>query len=91
MPLLLRTIGQNDYSVLEGTQHIGRIRYAKERTPGVWIWNVQVHIPTLLPMGTAKSLDQAKAEFKAGWEALKARTPPEAMAEAYRAMNIRDG
>jgi hypothetical protein len=40
--------------------------------------------------GTAKDLDTAKAEFKAAWEALKARTPPEQLAAAYKAMNIRD-
>jgi hypothetical protein len=27
-------------------------------------------------MGSAKDLDTAKAEFKAAWEALKARTTP---------------
>jgi hypothetical protein len=37
-------------------------------------------------MGSAKDLDTAKAEFKAAWEALKARTTPEQFAE----MNIRD-
>jgi hypothetical protein len=41
-------------------------------------------------MGTAKDLDTAKAEFKAAWEALKARTLPEQLAAAYKAMNIRD-
>ena len=40
-------------------------------------------------MGSAKGLDTAKSEFKAAWEALKARTPPEQLAAAYRAMNIR--
>jgi hypothetical protein len=33
-------------------------------------------------MGTAKDLDTAKAEFKAAWEALKARTTPEDLAAA---------
>jgi hypothetical protein len=28
-------IGQNDYSVREDGQHIGRIRFASERTPGI--------------------------------------------------------
>jgi hypothetical protein len=32
----------------------------------------------------------AKAEFKAVWEALKARTPPAQLAAACKAMNIRD-
>ncbi len=62
--------GIRDYSVLEGRTRIGRIRFADERIPPVW-------------------LDTAKAEFKAAW-ALKARTPPEQLAAAYKAMNIRD-
>lgn len=90
MPLTMRSIGQNDYNVHDDGQRIGRIRYAKERTPAVWIWNVQVHLGTLLPMGTTNSLDSAKAEFKTAWEALKARTSPERLAAAYKAMNIRD-
>ena len=32
----------------------------------------------------------AKAEFKAAWEALKARITPEQLAAAYMAVNIRD-
>jgi hypothetical protein len=35
--LKLRPIGVNDYMVLEGDQRIGRIRYARERTPGIWL------------------------------------------------------
>ena len=57
--------------------------------PGVWLWSVSVHLTGGLPMGSAKDLDTAKAEFKAAWEALKARTAPEQLAAAYRAMNIR--
>lgn len=71
-------------------QRIGRIRFASERSPGIWIWNVQVHLTGGLPMGSATDLDTAKAEFKATWEALKARTPPEWLAAAFKAMNIRD-
>jgi hypothetical protein len=37
--LKLRTIGIHDYSVLDGGQRIGRIRFADERMPGVWLWN----------------------------------------------------
>ena len=50
--------------------------------PGVWLWNVTVHLTGGLPMGSAKDLDTAKAEFKAAWEALKARTTPEQLAAA---------
>jgi hypothetical protein len=65
--------------VLEGGR-IGRIR----------LWNVTVHLSGGFPMGSSKDLDTAKAEFKAAWEALKARTTPEQLAAAYKAMNIRD-
>jgi hypothetical protein len=43
-----------------------------------------------LPMGSAKDLETAKAEFKTGWIALKARHTPEQLASAYMAMNIGD-
>ena len=42
-------------------------------------------------MGSCGDLDTAKTEFKAAWYvALKARTPPERLAAAFKAMNIRD-
>ena len=84
--LKLRSVGIRDYRVLEGRQHIGRIRFADERMPGVWLWSVTIHLPGGLPMGTSKDLDTAKADFKVAWEALKARTTPEQIAAAYRAM-----
>jgi hypothetical protein len=49
------------------------------------------YLPGSLPMGSSTDLATAKAEFKAAWEALKAKTTPEQLAAAaYRAMNIRD-
>ena len=59
--------------MLEGRQRIGRIRFVIERMPGVWLWNVSVHLTGGLPMGSSKDLDTAKAEFKEAWEALKGR------------------
>jgi hypothetical protein len=88
--LTLRPIGQNDYNIREAGQTIGRIRFAGERTPGAWLWNIQVHVTGGLPMGYAKDLETAKAEFKAAWEALKVRAGPEALVRAFAAMNIRD-
>jgi hypothetical protein len=87
--LKLRSIGLSDYAVLEGRQRIGRIRLATERMPCVWLWSVTVHLPGGLPTGSSKDLDTATVEFKAAWKALKARTPPEQLAAAYSAMNIR--
>jgi hypothetical protein len=88
--LKLRSIGINDYRVLEARQRIGRIRFVIERMPGVWLWNVTVPLSGGLPTGSAPDFNTAKAEFKAAWKALKARTPPEQLAAAYKAMNIRD-
>ena len=76
--------------MLEGRQRIGRIRFADEHMPAVWLWSVTIHLPGRLFMGSAKDLDTAKAEFKAAWKVLKASTTPEQRAAAYQAMNIRD-
>jgi len=48
------------------------------------LWNVTAS------RWAANDLDTAKAEFRAAWEALKARITPEQLAAAYKAMNIRD-
>jgi hypothetical protein len=89
--LKLRSIGHRDFSIFEGRQRIGRIRCAEERSSAVWMWSIVVHLPSSgsLPVGSAEDIDTAKAEFKSAWEALKARTTPEQLAKAYRAMNIR--
>jgi hypothetical protein len=36
--LKLRSIGIGDYSVLEGEQRVGRIRFSDERLPGGTSW-----------------------------------------------------
>jgi hypothetical protein len=69
-------------------QRISRIRLATERS--VWLWSVTIHLTGGLPTGSSKDLNTAKAEFKAAWKALKAKTPPEDFAAACKAMNIRD-
>jgi hypothetical protein len=74
--LKLRPIGPRDYSVYDDGQRIGRIRFAEERMPSVWLWNVSIHLPGGLPMGSAKDLDTAKAEFKAAWENQENRSAP---------------
>ncbi|WLB15023.1 hypothetical protein [Bradyrhizobium japonicum] len=90
MTLTLKPIGPRDYSVRDDGQSIGRIRYAGERSPAIWLWNVIVHIPGGLPLGTAKDLETAKAEFKAAWTAFKAKQTPDALAQAYKTMNLRE-
>ncbi|MET4244610.1 hypothetical protein [Bradyrhizobium sp. RT10b] len=87
--LTMRLMGVRDYSVHEDGQQIGRIRSASERSPGVWLWHIQVHIPGP-PFGSATSLDDAKQSFKTGWLAFKQKHGPEALAAAYRQMNKRN-
>ena len=71
--LTMRMIGPNDYRIREDDQPLGRIRFASERTPGIWLWQIQVHIRSP-PFGSAASLIEAKAQFKAAWLAFKAST-----------------
>ena len=87
--LKLRRIRLNDYNVIENDQRIGRIRYAVDRTPRVWIWYVQIHLTRGLPMGTSRTFEAAKHEFRGAWSTLKRRTPPEKLEEAFRAQNVR--
>ncbi len=61
----------NDYCVMREGRSIGRIREATERTgfnPG-WMWAIQPPLP-IPPWGTgfAKTLDEAKIEFRKAWE-----------------------
>jgi hypothetical protein len=77
--LNLRMIEPDDYLVLEDGQQIGRIRLAKERSPPMWSWSVNVLIPGPR-FGSAESL-------ASGWEAFKARQTPEKLAIAYETMN----
>jgi len=87
--LTLHLDAPDDYTVKEDGQRIGRMRYARERVPGIWVWYIQVHIPGGLPAGSAPDLEGAKAEFREAWEAFKAKHGPEALARAYAEMNIR--
>ena len=87
--LKLRLIGIRDYAVLGGTL---RIDQSALPASGCQRLALERHRPLArdLPMGSARDIDTAKAEFKAAWETLKARTTPERLAAAYKAMNIRD-
>ncbi|MET4072668.1 hypothetical protein ABID58_007497 [Bradyrhizobium sp. S3.2.6] len=85
MPLTLRKIGPDDYTVHEDRQPVGRIRYASERSPGLWLWTCVVTLPGL-PFGDAGSLDEAKGRFKVAWE-IKAKHRPDVVAKAFEETN----
>ena len=89
--LKLRSIGINDYSVLEGRQRIGRIRFADERMPGVWLWNVTIHLGGDLPMGSCQGPQHGQGGVQGGLGSAESQDRhPSKLAAAYRAMNIRD-
>jgi hypothetical protein len=71
----------NDYSVIEDDHVVGRIYLAQSGASHAWVWSVTVGIPSTA-YGRAPSLDQAKAEFRAAFEALKASVGPERLAAA---------
>ena len=84
--LKLRSIGIDDYRVLDAGQRIGRIRLADERMPPVWLWAVTIHLPGGLPTGSSPDFNTAKADFKAAWESPEGPN----RATAYEAMNVRN-
>jgi hypothetical protein len=70
---------ENDFIVMCEGRTIGRIREATERfgfNPG-WTWAINPPLP-IPPWGNgqAPSLEQAKAEFKEGWERFYATLTP---------------
>ena len=74
MQLTLKKIGQDDYAVMAGNRCAGRImRKPKAFGVAVWFWTITgLYAPAqLLPSdGEAESLENAKAAFKAKWQAL---------------------
>lgn len=69
--LALRSIGSNDFAVIEDGHSVGRIRLARGRHREVWMWNCTV--PHLrFPSGNAGSLEAAKAAFRQAWAKNKA-------------------
>jgi hypothetical protein len=43
--LKFQTIGIRDYRMLEGRQRVGRIPFADEHMPGVWLWSYSHDAP----------------------------------------------
>ena len=76
--LTLRLIGLDDYKVREDGHPIGRIRFDDH----FWSWTVTVTLPGP-PSGSAASLEDAKAGFKAAWQDFKSKQAPEELAKAF--------
>ena len=84
--LRLREINPDDYIVFGDGQLIGRIRYARDRTPGRWLWTITGTLPGP-PFGDAKTIEEAKQRFEAAWLAFKEKHGPVALQEAFDEAN----
>ena len=59
----------NDYDVIHGGEIVGRV-YRMNAGRVLWRWTIRLHAPTPAPNGgVADTLYEAKAPFRAAWEA----------------------
>lgn len=79
--LALRSIGSNDYAVIDDGHPVGRIRLASQQRAEVWYWSVTIPVPGA-PNGSAASLKEAKAAFVRAWTKSKIEIGPERFAKA---------
>ena len=62
----------DDWSVIrDGEEIIGRIYKAPNRQGDAWFWGLNRFPSSAANSGYAPSLDEAKARFRARWEALE--------------------
>ena len=85
--LTMRKISPNDHRIREDGQPIGRLRFASERLPGVWLWHVTVNIPG--PQSTGSATRPGQGAVRGGMAGVQGEARAEAFAAAYRAMNKR--
>jgi len=64
-PLALRSVGSNDFVILDDGYPVGRIRLAAERRGEVWYWNVTIPVRGC-GHGSGDSLEEAKSAFSEG-------------------------
>jgi hypothetical protein len=68
--LTLRSIGPNEYTVIEDGNSIGRIMVAGDPHAEIWLWNCSRPGPGI-SSGTAASLEDALVEFRQEWKKRK--------------------
>ena len=68
--LILRSIGPNEYAVIEDGNSVGRIMLAGDPHAEVWLWNCSLPGPGV-SSGTAANLEDAKVEFQQEWKKRK--------------------
>jgi len=86
--LALRSIGTNDYAVIDDGNPVGRIRLAAERQGEVWMWNCTLRVPGV-PNGNAGCLEAAKTAFRQAWMKCKTEIGPERLAQALETATTR--
>jgi hypothetical protein len=68
--LILRSIGPNEYAVIEDGNSIGEIMLAGDPRAEIWLWNCS--LPGAgVSSGTAASFEDAKVEFQQEWKKRK--------------------
>ena len=68
--LALRSIGSNEYAVIEDGNLVGRIMLTGEPPSEIWLWNC--NLPGAgVSSGTAASLREAQIEFRLEWNKRK--------------------
>jgi len=75
--LTLRSIGSNEYAVIEDGNLVGRIMLAGDPHSEVWLWNCSLPGPGV-SSGTAPSLEEAQVGFRQEWEKRKIGLQPKA-------------
>ena len=68
--LTLRSIGPNEYAVIEDGNSVGRIMLAGDPHAEVWLWNCSLPGPGV-SSGTAASVEDAQVAFRQEWEKRK--------------------
>jgi hypothetical protein len=66
--------GEDDYSVIDGETRVGRIYRERIQGKWRWLWFLQT-VPAPSPnSGVVNTLEEAKADFKRRYAAVKGRT-----------------
>jgi hypothetical protein len=68
--LTLRSIGPNEYAVINDGKSVGRIMLAGDPHAEIWLWNCSLPGPGV-SSGTAASLKVAQLEFHQEWKKRK--------------------
>ena len=63
------TWSEHDYDVFDGDRDVGRIYQVDDRPSSPWFWGVAFQVTKRKSYGYATSLEDAKAAFKAEYQA----------------------